>query len=169
MKIETLLPLGAVTVALDLCQPGPVASRHDDCNHVVRLLRDAPELNSLPVVDEAEHVIGVIRALDTLKHAAEPFFMDIYGRRSCEVLMDPKAQVFDADTEITQMATAVAELPERQLGDGFFVTSSGRYLGFGRMTDLLRAITESQVLAARHANPLTLLPGNVQIERTSTA
>jgi GGDEF domain-containing protein len=63
------------------------------------------------------------------------------------------------------MSQAVAQLDDQQLMDGFFVTEHGRYLGVGRMTDLIRAVSEQQIVTARYANPLTLLPGNVPIDQ----
>jgi diguanylate cyclase (GGDEF)-like protein len=47
--------------------------------------------------------------------------------------------------------------------DGFIVTQDGRYAGVGSAQDLIREMTELQIAAARYANPLTLLPGNVPI------
>jgi GGDEF domain-containing protein len=45
----------------------------------------------------------------------------------------------------------------------FVVTRGGRYRGVGKTLSLLRRITEQQIVAARYANPLTLLPGGVPI------
>jgi diguanylate cyclase (GGDEF)-like protein len=47
--------------------------------------------------------------------------------------------------------------------DGFIITDQGKYLGVGSSRDLMAMITEMQISAARYANPLTLLPGNVPI------
>ena len=46
---------------------------------------------------------------------------------------------------------------------GFIVTGEGKYLGVGSSHDLMATITEMQISAARYANPLTQLPGNVPI------
>src|SRR5690606_35871576 len=46
----------------------------------------------------------------------------------------------------------------------FIITgTAGSYLGIGTSHDLLRELTEVQITAARHANPLTQLPGNVPV------
>ena len=47
--------------------------------------------------------------------------------------------------------------------EGVLVTEDGHYRGLLLVGDLLRLVTEFQVQAARYANPLTLLPGNVPI------
>jgi diguanylate cyclase (GGDEF)-like protein len=46
---------------------------------------------------------------------------------------------------------------------GFIITDRSEYLGMGSGHDLLREITQMQIAAARYANPLTQLPGNVPI------
>lgn len=79
--------------------------------------------------------------------------------------MDVNPLVFDAGATLLEMSRAITELDDRLLSDGFFVTDNGVYLGAGRMTDLIKAVTEQQVTAARHANPLTLLPGNFPIDQ----
>lgn len=38
-----------------------------------------------------------------------------------------------------------------------------RYLGLGTGEQLVRAATEARIEAARHANPLTFLPGNIPV------
>jgi GGDEF domain-containing protein len=55
------------------------------------------------------------------------------------------------------------EADARRLADGFVILSRGRYLGMGRSQDVLRSLQGAQALAARHTQPLTLLPGLVPI------
>jgi diguanylate cyclase (GGDEF)-like protein len=43
------------------------------------------------------------------------------------------------------------------------ITEAGRYRGLGHGEALVRTVTESRIEAARHANPLTLLPGNIPL------
>ncbi|MEF7614164.1 diguanylate cyclase [Aquincola sp. MAHUQ-54] len=52
---------------------------------------------------------------------------------------------------------------QRYLTEGFIVTEGGRYRGLGTGEQLVRAVTEARIEAARHANPLTFLPGNIPI------
>jgi len=60
--------------------------------------------------------------------------------------------------------TAVLTSPDqRYLTEGFIVTEGGRYLGLGTGEQLVRVVTEVRIEAARHANPLTFLPGNIPL------
>jgi diguanylate cyclase (GGDEF)-like protein len=45
----------------------------------------------------------------------------------------------------------------------FIITCNGEYVGIGTVMDLLAEITRQQIDSAKHANPLTLLPGSVPI------
>ena len=49
--------------------------------------------------------------------------------------------------------------------NGLVITREENYLGMASGADLLRALTKMQIDAARHANPLTQLPGNVPINQ----
>jgi diguanylate cyclase (GGDEF)-like protein len=134
------------------------------CGQVIKLFHDEPDLNSLPVLDNNQHVVGVLRVLDILRHGTENYFDEIFGPRSCTAIMDGSPLLFDHACSLQFMSMAVAELNDRQLVDGFFVTDAGRYVGAGHMTDLIRAVSDQQIALARYANPLTLLPGNVPID-----
>jgi diguanylate cyclase (GGDEF)-like protein len=52
---------------------------------------------------------------------------------------------------------------QRYLNDGYIFTDAGKYVGIGTPEQLVRSVTEFRIEAARHANPLTFLPGNVPI------
>jgi len=55
------------------------------------------------------------------------------------------------------------ESDPRHILHGFILTRDGCYAGMGSGHDLMREITQMQINAARYANPLTGLPGNVPI------
>jgi diguanylate cyclase (GGDEF)-like protein len=64
---------------------------------------------------------------------------------------------------VEQMAKLLASDDQRYLADGFVITDDGRYAGLGTGEKLVRAVTEVRIEAARYANPLTFLPGNIPI------
>ena len=77
--------------------------------------------------------------------------------------MDRKPLIVDASMSIQTLSSIVVAAERRYLIDGFIITDQGRYLGMGTGFDLMKKINEIQIRAARHANPLTGLPGNVPI------
>jgi len=166
----TALPIaepvyGQALLARSLVRKVPAVTAAVTSNQVIRTFHDDPGLNCIAVVDDCNHVIGVLRSLDILRRGTEGFFYELIGRRSCTHLMDPKPLVFDATETLLRMSKAVSELDDKHLVDGFFVTENGIYQGAGRMTDLIKAVTEHQITSARYANPLTMLPGNVPIDQ----
>ena len=150
--------------AARLALPGPTVTAAATCLEVLEMFRRDERLRSLPVLDGDQRPIGVLRSMHVAKRATQSYFIELFGHGSCVQLMDPHALVFDAATSLHGMSQAVTGVDDHLLIDGFIVTSNGRYAGCGRVTDLLRAVSDQEVAAARHANPLTDLPGNVAID-----
>src|SRR5690606_26262627 len=71
--------------------------------------------------------------------------------------------------EVSQSIQQVSRLltcrARQRIEEDFVITDHGRYIGLGRVIDVLKLITELKIEQARHANPLTLLPGNVPIQQ----
>lgn len=159
------LPPGAITSAAQLARRSHTVTPRLSCQAVVDMFKFDEQLYSMPVLDEANRPIGILRSLQVLKRSSERYFMDIHEKRSCSALMDSQPLVFDASTPLRAMSEAIASLDDRLMVDGFIVTRDGEYFGTGRSTDLLKAVSDLQVHSARYANPLTLLPGNVPTDQ----
>ena len=166
LQNDLALPLdqGAITSAAQLARRGPTVTPAMNCRAIVDLFHRDEQLLAIPVLDDQQRPIGVLRSLHVLKRSTERYFMDIFDKRSCVELMDAHPLVFDVATPLRAMSDGLANLDERLLIDGFIVTRDGAYFGSGRSSDLLKAVSDLQVHAARYANPLTLLPGNVPID-----
>ena len=158
----TDLEVGAT--ARQLARPGVCVPAEATCDDVIQMFTCDQELNSIVVLDDTMTVIGVLRSLDILRRRTASYFHEVMGRRSCTQIMDRHPLVFDSSVSLKEMSQIVSNLKERQLVDGFIVTENCRYLGVGRMTELIKAVSEMQIVTARYANPLTLLPGNIPIE-----
>ena len=121
-----------------------------------------PSLESLPVV-EGSVPVGLIGRQDLLNHFASPFGRELYGRRPCSSLMNPLPLVVDEDATLQDLGLLLSRLERHHLFDGFIIVGEQGYLGTGSGHRLMGLITELQVSAARYANPLTQLPGNVPL------
>ncbi len=121
-----------------------------------------PTLDVLPVV-LGKQPVGMINRYSMIDRFARPFRKELFGRKSCELFMDHAPLVVDQFATIQELAMMLSLAPKHYLFDGFIVTSEGEYLGVGSSHDLMATITEMQISAARYANPLTQLPGNVPI------
>lgn len=178
MEVDAMLraavPLGESTDrachALDrtagwFARPGVTVAQHMSCGHAIELFRSNPRLAAIPVLDDQQRPVGVLRSMQVLKRATHRYFVELSGTSPCTELMDPSPLVFDASASLRTMSQAVANVDDEILGDGYIVTTAGRFVGVGRMTDLLKAVADLEISSARHANPLTALPGNITIDQ----
>ncbi|MEO1767736.1 GGDEF domain-containing protein [Thiobacter aerophilum] len=154
-------PLLRATVGSLLLEAPAVSPATPSCE-VQRLFTMHRDLPALPVV-ENEIPIGLINRYRFLELASQRFFFELHGRKPCRNLMDTQPLVVDRQMSIQELSHLVVTSDRRYLADGFIITEQGRYAGIGTGHDLVHRITELQITAARYANPLTLLPGNVPI------
>ncbi len=134
-------------------------------NHAVsEVFRAHPQLHTIPVVHEGVPV-GVITRSALIERFAQPYQREIFGGKPCSLIMDDKPVIADMNTSLTALSRQLVQADGYGLANDFIITGHGHYLGIGTSQDLLRSLNELQVRAARHANPLTQLPGNVPIGR----
>ena len=131
-------------------------------NDVFKLFQHAPNLEVIPVVDNGKP-LGLITRRSLYDHFAVQFIRELHGKKMCTLFMDSAPLITDKNTKIQDLSRLVVEAERHHLFNGFIITDQDQYLGMGTGHDLMREITDMQINAARHANPLTLLPGNVPI------
>jgi diguanylate cyclase (GGDEF)-like protein len=151
-----------VVTAMKLLREVPSVSPDMSNNQVYDVFRADPELQIVPVVDKGVPV-GLITRPDLIDRFAQPYLRELYGRKPCTIFMDARPLIADKDTSLQDLSQIIVEADRHHLSNGFIITDEGRYLGMGTGHDLMREITQMQIQAARYANPLTLLPGNVPI------
>ncbi|HEY4371576.1 MAG TPA: GGDEF domain-containing protein [Burkholderiales bacterium] len=126
-----------------------------------RFARDTAA-HALPVVENGKPV-GLISRFSLIDRFARPYRRELYGNKSCTGLMNPNPLLVEHTAGIQEIGWRLAEGAGHDLSEGFIVTQDGLYVGICSGQTLLRELSELQVKAARYANPLTLLPGNVPI------
>jgi diguanylate cyclase (GGDEF)-like protein len=107
--------------------------------------------------------IGLINRYSMVERFARLYGRELYGKKSCAFFMDPSPIITEQDTSLQELSNLLVHAETHHLSNGFIITDRGQYVGLGTGHDLLREITQMQMDAARHANPLTQLPGNVPI------
>ena len=131
-------------------------------NEVYEIFLKEPKLLIIPVVD-GDAPLGLISRFEMIDHFARPYQRELYGKKSCRQFMDATSLIAEQDTTLQELSFRMVQADAHHLFNGFIITDGGRYLGLGTGHDLMREITQLQINAARYANPLTQLPGNVPI------
>nr|WP_288121104.1 bifunctional diguanylate cyclase/phosphodiesterase [Thiomonas sp.] len=130
---------------------------------VLRLLETDADLMSVPVVDADGQALGIINRYVMADRLFRPHVRDLFGNKPCSLVMSRDVLRLEAKSSLQQASDLIADSSYRHATEGVLVTEQGQYRGLLLVGDLLRLVTEFQVQAARYANPLTLLPGNVPL------
>ncbi|MBS3959933.1 MAG: GGDEF domain-containing protein [Xanthomonadaceae bacterium] len=156
--------IGARELVVDLLRIDAPALTPDTSNQAAAdCFRQNERLHALAVVDEEGRPIGLINRRVFMERIAQPFAREIFGRKPCTEFMHPAPLCCEAGTPIGELLDVLRGEDQRYLTDGFVITRQGRYQALGTGESLVRRISEMRVEAARYANPLTLLPGNIPI------
>ncbi len=130
---------------------------------IAEIFQDKPNINSIAVVSD-EKILGLISRANVQGKLSKAFGRDLFSKRAAsEVVMEPMPLVVDACLSIEQVSRLVTSRARYQQEDDFVICQDGRFIGIGHVIDLLRQVTELQVNQARHANPLTQLPGLIPV------
>ncbi len=173
---EARRALSALSVSVLPTRRSPVTQRPTQVGHlmieapfvvpaqtneeVMALFVAHPELHAIAVVQQGRP-IGLINRRLANERMAQPFARELLARKSCTALMNAAPLLCDESRRLESLADVLRGEDQRYLSDGFIVTSGGLYRGLGTGEALVRRVSELRIDAARHANPLTFLPGNV--------
>lgn len=133
-------------------------------NDVENLFLSDKQLKVIPIVNDGVPV-GIINRHTMVDRFSRPFQRELYGKKPCSVFMDRDPVVVDHGTSLHQVSHVIVAADPDQLINGILITEEGRYIGMVTGPELMRTITQMQIEAARYANPLTQLPGNVPINQ----
>lgn len=126
---------------------------------VADLFHDSPNHLTFAVVRDGRPV-GVVRRNELFALLARPLHPEIYNKKPVSAVMESPTLLIDGQLRLEQVSRLVTQKGKLRLTEEFIITKDGLYHGLGQTIDLLRLITEQQLQAAKHSNPLTLLPGN---------
>lgn len=124
-----------------------------------------PALHAIALVTPDERPVALVNRHQFMTAVARPFFREIFGRDSCLKMANSSPRILEFDVELADLLDILTSADQRYLTEGLIITREGRYLGLGTGEQLVRSVTEMRIEAARHANPLTFLPGNIPISQ----
>ena len=136
--------------------------------YISERFRQQPSLRCVAVL-ENDKPVAVVRRNAFLTLFTNPYSHSLYAKRRVLDVADARMLVTEADTPLEILSQTLTDSRDIEQEDFVIVDANGDYLGMGNIVDLLREITAIQVRQARHANPLTGLPGNILINETLSA
>ena len=147
---------------VQLAQALEPAAPDDDNDLVYGLFERHPDLLALPVVKHGKP-LGMINRFSLIDRFARPFRRELYGKKSCRLMMDEHPVIVDSRESVQDVARAISNHDRSAFSESFIITRDGKYMGVGQTRELMALITDMQIRSARYSNPLTQLPGNVPI------
>lgn len=142
----------------------PVVTEATTNDALADLFMSQADLHAVALVQDTRPV-GIINRAQFMNQYSKLYYRDVYGRKSCAVHANREARIVERNHSVDDLIGILTSQDQRYLADGFIVTDNGRYVGLGTGEQLVRSVTETRIEAARHANPLTFLPGNIPISQ----
>lgn len=121
-------------------------------------------LHAVALIDGSRPV-GIINRASFMNEYSKLYYREVWGRKPCMAHANLEPRLIERDHNVDELVGILTSDDQRYLADGFIVTDNGRYEGMGTGEQLVRSVTETRIEAARHANPLTFLPGNIPISQ----
>ncbi len=150
-------PITQSTKIIDVIQQVDPVAPSTPINKVLTIFQKNSHLTTLPLVDN-DRPVGIIYKEQFLSRLfASPYGIDLHGKEPIQSFIDTLPMIFECQESIEQVSQ---QLTNNLSSDtAFIVIENGIYRGVGTMKELLQVITDQQLQNAKHANPLTHLPG----------
>jgi diguanylate cyclase (GGDEF)-like protein len=126
-------------------------------------LKDSYENSIVPVVNQHNQPLGIIREVDVKKFAYSKYGRYLLQNRTIKKPITDfmcKFPVADIHTPVEKLLETYAIKNDIE---GLIIVDKMQYVGFLRAQSLLRILNEKRVMDAREQNPLSKLPGNTMI------
>lgn len=128
---------------------------------VMNLFHGDSDLTILPLVDDNVAAGIIFRDHFLFKLFSSRYGIELYGKKPIKTFIEKTPLSFDQNTPIESVSKQLTSAMRND--QAFIISDDGKYIGVGTILKLLEEITRQQIRNAKHANPLTLLPGSVPI------
>jgi diguanylate cyclase (GGDEF)-like protein len=134
----------------------------DTLEDVAELMKRDPLLNCIPVIKN-----GIPAGVITRKKVFEIFLgrygRELHAKKTIKEFLNKNVLIVEKDTSVSDVSYMFTSSNQRDMNIDIIIVDGGKYIGVVKTKKLLEKITENKIMAARHSNPLTMLPGNVPI------
>lgn len=140
----------------------PAITETTRCKDAHALFEQNKNFASLAVLTPQGVPIGLLHRDQLTEVFAGPYGHALFAKKSVVELMDKQPLIVDENDKLDVVSHLITE-HEFDIRRHIIVVRNGTYLGLAPLRDILKHITEEKIRHAQHANPLTMLPGNVAI------
>lgn len=149
----------------ELCSKKPVISPNALFMEVYEIMND-PNVTEIAIVDGGGLLLGVLNRRQVLNALGGMYGYTLNMRKTGKNVMDTSCLTVSGDTPIETAAKMAMSRPQQSIYDSMPVVNgtTNQYLGFVSIKDLLLTAVNIQVSRAKNCNPLTELPGNIEID-----
>ena len=142
----------------------PTVTSDTSNDALAKLFLEQPTLHAVALLD-GDNPVGIINRAQFMNEYTKLYYREVWGRKSCAVHANREPRLIEREHSVDELVGILTSQDQRYLSDGFIATENGHYVGLGTGDQLVRSVTETRIEAARHANPLTFLPGNIPISQ----
>lgn len=132
---------------------------------VYEYMQKQPEITEICIVDHEQRVCGLLTKQHINEYFGGRYGYSLYSKYTVGELFKQDYLEVEARMPIEVVSRLALIRPKNRLYDAIVVSNNGFYAGIVTVKDLLEASVSIQVERAMDTNPLTHLPGNIQIER----
>jgi EAL domain-containing protein (putative c-di-GMP-specific phosphodiesterase class I)/GGDEF domain-containing protein/predicted transcriptional regulator len=150
-----------VTTAVHIIRNINPISSNTTINDVMDMFHHEKELTLLPLVDNNIATGIIFRDQFLTKLFTSRYGIDLHGKHPISKFVENIPLCVDKNMPIDLVSKKLTSSMSHD--PAFIITDNREYLGIGTVLDLLAEFTRQQIDNAKHANPLTLLPGSVPI------
>ncbi|GIU49993.1 MULTISPECIES: GGDEF domain-containing protein [Shewanella] len=149
--------------AESLCVPANIATPDTKLKQLSEQFINQPALQAIVIADNGQ-AQGIVSRNHILELFSTPYGRALHENHPANAVMDKQVLQIDACEPLSTVSQLLTSEHSTTVAQQFIILRHDKLIGIGHTKDLLQRITEHRIKVARHANPLSNLPGNVPIQ-----
>ncbi len=137
-------------------------SQRITCKEAQKVFESDKSLISVVAVDDDNKPIGMLYKEQLTEIFASHYGHALFDKKAIGAVMDRQPFIVDENEKLDSVSQRISD-SDVDIRRDIIVTRETHYIGVVPLKHILKHMTEEKVRNAQHANPLTMLPGNIAI------
>jgi two-component system, sensor histidine kinase and response regulator len=112
------------------------------CQIIFSIFERNPDIPGIAVTDQDGTVVGLVNRKKCLSMLARPLMRDLYDKRPVSLIMEQNPVLFPITDSLDDVTLRLATCQDQTMLEGFILSHEGRYVGMGKVIDLLTQTAE---------------------------